>query len=163
MIWHNTSNLGLPRSFSIFSIVRSSQLICSANAAWDRWASSLAARITFARFLHSHALQFTSVLAYTTGYPSKIWTSARVREQTMIKQVSIPEKVLSLLWKKQKEKVRAFGDFWNLIRKIVTDGFHWIIPRGFRSKPDRENRFLSGCFFRLLTSLDRVEKERVKP
>ena len=25
MIWHNTSNLGLPRSFSIFSIVRSSQ------------------------------------------------------------------------------------------------------------------------------------------
>lgn len=31
MIWHNTSNLGLPRSFSIFSIVRSSQPICSAN------------------------------------------------------------------------------------------------------------------------------------
>lgn len=31
MIWHNTSNLGLPRSFSIFSIVRSLQPICSAN------------------------------------------------------------------------------------------------------------------------------------
>ena len=42
------------------------------------------------------------------------------------------------------------------------DGFHWIILRGFRSKPDRENRFLSGCFFRLLTSLDRVEKEWVE-
>ena len=31
MIWHNTSNLGFPRSFSIFSIVRLSQPICSAN------------------------------------------------------------------------------------------------------------------------------------
>ena len=29
MIWHNTSNLGFPRSFSMFSIVRSSQPICS--------------------------------------------------------------------------------------------------------------------------------------
>ena len=34
MIWHNTSNLGFPRSFSIFSIVRSSQPVCSANAAY---------------------------------------------------------------------------------------------------------------------------------
>lgn len=33
------------------------------------------------------------------------------REQTLIKQVRTPEKVLSLLWKKQKAKVRAFGDF----------------------------------------------------
>ena len=32
------------------------------------------------------------------------------------------------------------------------------MPRGFKDKPDRDNRFLSGCFFRLLTSLDRVEK-----
>ena len=50
------------------------------------------------------------------------------------------------------------ASLWGLLKKIVTDGFHWIILRGFRSKPDRENRFLSGCFFRLLTSLDRVEK-----
>ena len=36
------------------------------------------------------------------------------------------------------------------------------MPRGFRSKLDRDNRFLSGCFFRFLTSLDRVEKEWVE-
>ena len=36
------------------------------------------------------------------------------------------------------------------------------MPRGFRSKLDRDNRFLSVCFFRFLTSLDRVEKERVE-
>ncbi len=36
------------------------------------------------------------------------------------------------------------------------------MPRGFKGKPDRDNRFLSGCFFRLLTSLDRVEKEWVE-
>ena len=36
------------------------------------------------------------------------------------------------------------------------------MPRGFKDKPDRDNRLLSGCFFRLLTSLDRVEKERVE-
>lgn len=58
--------------------------------------------------------------------------------------------------------MRAFGGFWNLIRKIVMDGFHWIMPRGFRSKLDRDNRFLSGCFFRFLTSLDRVGKEWVE-
>ena len=58
--------------------------------------------------------------------------------------------------------MRAFGGFRNLIRKIEMDGFHWIMPRGFKDKPDRDNRFLSGCFFRLLTSLDRVEKERVE-
>ena len=42
------------------------------------------------------------------------------------------------------------------------DGFLWIMPRGFKDKPDRDNRFLSGCFFRLLTSLDRVKKEWVE-
>ena len=36
------------------------------------------------------------------------------------------------------------------------------MPRGFKDKPDRDNGFLSGRFFRLLTSLDRVEKERVE-
>ena len=36
------------------------------------------------------------------------------------------------------------------------------MPRGFKDKPDRDNRFLSGCFFRLLTSLDRVKKEWVE-
>ena len=35
------------------------------------------------------------------------------------------------------------------------------MPRGFKDKPDRDNRFLSG-FFRLLTSLDRVKKEWVE-
>nr|DAY40009.1 MAG TPA: hypothetical protein [Bacteriophage sp.] len=44
----------------------------------------------------------------------------------------------------------------------MTDGFRWIIPRGFKDKPDRDNRFLSGCFFRLLTSSDRVKKEWVE-
>ena len=36
------------------------------------------------------------------------------------------------------------------------------MPRGFKDKPDRDKRCLSGCFLRLLTSLDRVEKERVE-
>lgn len=36
------------------------------------------------------------------------------------------------------------------------------MPRGFRSKLDSDNRFLSGYFFRFLTSLDRVEKEWVE-
>ena len=36
------------------------------------------------------------------------------------------------------------------------------MPRGFKDKPDRDNRFLSGCFFLLLTSLDRVKKEWVE-
>lgn len=47
----------------------------------------------------------------------------------------------------------------------MTDGFHCIIPRGFRSKPDRDNRFLSGLLFSAPDKFGQSEKregERVE-
>lgn len=53
------------------------------------------------------------------------------------------------------------ASLWGLLKSYQKNRDGWIsldYTERVRSKPDRENRFLSGCFFRLLTSLDRVEK-----
>ena len=70
--------------------------------------------------------------------------------------------VLTLNFSSVAANMDRLEETFNTYCKIVMDGFLWIMPRGFKDKPDRDNRFLSGCFFRLLTSLDRVKKEWVE-
>ena len=70
--------------------------------------------------------------------------------------------VLTLNFSSVAANMDRLEETFNTYCKIVMDGFHWSMPRGFRSNLDSDNRFLSGCFFRFLTSLNRVEKEWVE-